>query len=67
MLLLEEYLSFHLPRSVSCRDTTQFCCELSPSPSSYSTVASHHNSVLLTSFAFSLTWRLATHAMLEKI
>ncbi|KAF3542597.1 hypothetical protein DY000_02000919 [Brassica cretica] len=63
MLLLEEYLSFHLPRSVSCRDTTQFCCELSPSPSPYSTVASYHNSVLL----FSLTWRLATHAMLEKI
>ncbi|KAH0942150.1 hypothetical protein HID58_001787, partial [Brassica napus] len=46
MLLLEEYLSFHLPRSVSCRDTTRFCCELSPSPSSYSTVASYHNSVL---------------------
>ncbi|CAG7863801.1 unnamed protein product, partial [Brassica rapa] len=63
VLLLEEYLSFHLPRSVSCRDTTRFCCELSHSPSSYSIVASYHNSVLL----FSLTWRLTTHAMLEKI
>nr|VDD23325.1 unnamed protein product [Brassica rapa] len=64
MLLLEEYLSFHLPRSVSCRDTTRFCCELSPSPSSYSTIIiNYYNSVLL----FSLTWRLATHAMLEKI